>query len=128
MGNTDKFEMIANVYDTHERIQIANVSSDAIREYLVDPTGKSAIDFGCGTVLVGLNLVKRRFLSAAQKRRRFARSRCCACGRKRERRGVVCRAVAVSISLDQSIKPRSSCMISKSWDVRPCCQSLHVIQ
>jgi hypothetical protein len=26
MGNTDKFEMIANVYDTPERIQIAKVS------------------------------------------------------------------------------------------------------
>jgi hypothetical protein len=34
MGNTDKFEMIANIYDTSERIQIAKVSSDAIREYL----------------------------------------------------------------------------------------------
>lgn len=34
MGNTDKFEMIANIYDTPERVQIAKVSSDAIREYL----------------------------------------------------------------------------------------------
>ena len=32
MGNTDKFEMIANKYDTSERVQIAKVSSDAIRE------------------------------------------------------------------------------------------------
>lgn len=36
MANTDKFEMIANMYDTPERIQIAKVSSDAIREYVVD--------------------------------------------------------------------------------------------
>lgn len=36
MGNTDKFEMIANSYDTSERIHIAKVSSEAIREYLVD--------------------------------------------------------------------------------------------
>lgn len=28
MGNTDKFEMIANVYDTPERSHIAKVSSD----------------------------------------------------------------------------------------------------
>ncbi|MCY7559877.1 MAG: class I SAM-dependent methyltransferase [Paenibacillus macerans] len=28
MGNTDKFEMIANKYDTSERIQIAKVSSN----------------------------------------------------------------------------------------------------
>lgn len=57
MGNTDKFEMIANMYDTPERIQIAKVSSDAIREYLVDSANKNAIDFGCGTGLVGMNLL-----------------------------------------------------------------------
>lgn len=57
MGNTDKFEMIANIYDTPERIQIAKVSSDAIREYIVDAKSKNAIDFGCGTGLVGMNLI-----------------------------------------------------------------------
>lgn len=57
MGNTDKFEMIANRYDTSERIQIAKVSSDAIGEYLVDAKNKKAIDFGCGTGLVGMNLL-----------------------------------------------------------------------
>lgn len=57
MGNTDKFEMIANIYDTSERIQIAKVSADAIREYLVDAKSKKAIDFGCGTGLVGMNLL-----------------------------------------------------------------------
>lgn len=57
MGNTDKFEMIANVYDTPERIQIAKISSDAIQEYLVDTKTKNAIDFGCGTGLVGMNLL-----------------------------------------------------------------------
>jgi ubiquinone/menaquinone biosynthesis C-methylase UbiE len=57
MGNTDKFEMIANIYDTSERIQIAKVSSDAIREYLVDTKSKKAIDFGCGTGLVGMSLL-----------------------------------------------------------------------
>jgi ubiquinone/menaquinone biosynthesis C-methylase UbiE len=57
VGNTDKFEMIANVYDTPERIQIAKVSSDAIREYVVDANRKNAIDFGCGTGLVGMNLL-----------------------------------------------------------------------
>ncbi|MDF2544056.1 MAG: methylase involved in ubiquinone/menaquinone biosynthesis [Herbinix sp.] len=56
MGNTDKFEMIANQYDTPERVHIAKVSADAIREYLVDAKSKSAIDFGCGTGLVGMNL------------------------------------------------------------------------
>jgi ubiquinone/menaquinone biosynthesis C-methylase UbiE len=57
MGNTGKFETIANIYDTSERIQIAKVSSDAIREYLVDAKSKKAIDFGCGTGLVGMNLL-----------------------------------------------------------------------
>ncbi len=57
MGNTDKFEMIANIYDTPERIQIAKVSSEAIRDYLVDAKSKNAIDFGCGTGLVGMNLL-----------------------------------------------------------------------
>ncbi|RYD05062.1 methyltransferase type 12 [Desulforamulus aquiferis] len=49
--------MIANTYDTPERVQIAKVSSDAIREYLVDAKNKNAIDFGCGTGLVGMNLL-----------------------------------------------------------------------
>ena len=57
MGNTDKFEMIATTYDTSERIQLAKVSSDAIREYVVDATNKNAIDFGCGTGLVGMDLL-----------------------------------------------------------------------
>jgi len=57
MGNTDKFEMIANIYDTSERIQIVKVSSNAIHEYLVDTKSKNAIDFGCGTDLVGMNLL-----------------------------------------------------------------------
>ncbi len=57
MGNTDKFEMIANSYDTSERIHIAKVSSEAIRDYLVDAKSKAAIDFGCGTGLVGMDLL-----------------------------------------------------------------------
>ncbi|MDQ7094366.1 class I SAM-dependent methyltransferase [Desulfosporosinus sp. PR] len=57
MGNTDKFEIIANTYDTPERIQVAEVSANAIRDYLVDAKGKNAIDFGCGTGLVGMNLL-----------------------------------------------------------------------
>jgi len=57
MGNTDKFEMIASSYDTPRNVHIAKVSSDAIRDYLEDATQKSAIDFGCGTGLVGMNLL-----------------------------------------------------------------------
>ena len=57
MGNTDVFELLANRYDTYERIQIAKGISDAIREYSVDATNKNAIDFGCGTGLVGMHLL-----------------------------------------------------------------------
>ncbi len=56
MGNTDKFDMMANMYDTPERIHIAKVISDAIRGRLIETKNKSAIDFGCGTGLVGLSL------------------------------------------------------------------------
>lgn len=56
MGNTDIFEAIANEYDTPERIKIAKITSNAIREYIVNGKDKSAIDFGCGTGLIGMNL------------------------------------------------------------------------
>lgn len=71
MGNTDKFEMLADRYDTPERIEIAKVSSNAIREFLVDAKSKNAIDFGCGTGLVGMNLLNdfnsMLFLDTSQK-------------------------------------------------------------
>ena len=57
MGNTDKFDQIAGQYDSPQRIHIANIAADAIRAYAVDATKKSAIDFGCGTGLVGMNLL-----------------------------------------------------------------------
>lgn len=57
MGNTDQFEKIATTYDTPERIQIAEVSANVIREYLRDTKDKRAIDFGCGTGLVGMKLL-----------------------------------------------------------------------
>jgi ubiquinone/menaquinone biosynthesis C-methylase UbiE len=58
MGNTDIFDMMATDYDTTERIRIAKIISDAVRESLDDADNKKAIDFGCGTGLVGLNLLK----------------------------------------------------------------------
>lgn len=48
MGNTDKFEMIANQYDTPDRIKIAKVSSDAIRSFLSDTKNKDATMFILG--------------------------------------------------------------------------------
>ncbi|MCD1261713.1 class I SAM-dependent methyltransferase [Paenibacillus athensensis] len=57
MANTDKFEAIAGTYDAPERIKIARLSADAIRAYIGDAAERSAIDFGCGTGLVGLELL-----------------------------------------------------------------------
>lgn len=57
MGNTDKFEAMAGKYDTPERIEVAKVAADAIRQWLPDVPGGSAMDFGCGTGLVGLQLL-----------------------------------------------------------------------
>lgn len=57
MGNTEIFEAIANEYDTNERIKIAQIISNAIREHILNGQEKSAIDFGCGTGLVGMNLL-----------------------------------------------------------------------
>ncbi|NWL88305.1 MULTISPECIES: class I SAM-dependent methyltransferase [unclassified Paenibacillus] len=57
MGNTDIFDAMASGYDTPERIRIAKIISNAVREYIVDGKNKNAIDFGCGTGLVGMDLL-----------------------------------------------------------------------
>ncbi|SEN49950.1 Methyltransferase small domain-containing protein [Amphibacillus marinus] len=59
MGNTDKFDMIANNYDTAERIELASLTAHAIADKLYQTETKHAIDFGCGTGLVGLNLLAK---------------------------------------------------------------------
>lgn len=58
MGNKDIFDAISNSYDTPERISLADISADAIRSYLIDTHDKTAIDFGCGTGLIGINLFR----------------------------------------------------------------------
>ncbi len=57
MGNIEKFDIIANQYDTIERIQISKIIADNIRKYVINSKNKKAIDYGCGTGLVGMNLV-----------------------------------------------------------------------
>lgn len=56
MANTEQFEMIARQYDTEERMFIAKISSDAMKEYKNEYQDKRMIDFGCGTGLIGLEL------------------------------------------------------------------------
>lgn len=55
MGNIEKFDIIARQYDIPGRIEIAKVIADEIRRHVT--VGKSAIDYGCGTGIVGLELL-----------------------------------------------------------------------
>ncbi len=70
MGNIKIFDTMAKKYDTAERIQIAEIIANEIRQQLVNGKERKAIDFGCGTGLVGLNLLQDfqslLFLDASQ--------------------------------------------------------------
>lgn len=57
MGNIEKFDFMADRYDTAERIETAKIIADTIRGYVIDGKDKAAIDYGCGTGLVGLRLL-----------------------------------------------------------------------
>lgn len=46
-------------YDTADRIQVASIISDEIQAELSDTKGRSAIDYGCGTGLIGFALADR---------------------------------------------------------------------
>lgn len=50
------FARMASWYDTEERVQMAGVIAEAIRRELRDCSGGSALDYGCGTGLIGLAL------------------------------------------------------------------------
>lgn len=52
----EKFDSIAKDYDTDKRIQRAKVISDKIRSHVVPDKENTAMEFGCGTGLVGLEL------------------------------------------------------------------------
>ncbi len=59
MGNTEVFDAIAAAYDTPERVLVARIIAEAFREAMgTQPVG-TAVDFGCGTGLVGLELMDR---------------------------------------------------------------------
>ncbi len=58
MGNIEKFDLVAGQYDTPERVRVTNIIADAIRPRIENGAQKSAIDFGCGTGLVGLKLLE----------------------------------------------------------------------
>ncbi|MBP1045848.1 class I SAM-dependent methyltransferase [Enterococcus sp. BWM-S5] len=52
----NKFEMMAKRYDTPDRLKIATIIADEIRKTISPYHYQTALDFGCGTGLVGLQL------------------------------------------------------------------------
>ncbi len=57
MANTEKFDQMATQYDNADRVHVANIASTAIKEALTDKSYKLGLDFGCGSGVVGLNLI-----------------------------------------------------------------------
>ena len=53
----ENFDLRAKDYDTDKRLKRAKAVADEIREHIVDGHRKSAIEYGCGTGLVGIQLV-----------------------------------------------------------------------
>ncbi|PLW59950.1 class I SAM-dependent methyltransferase [Lactococcus lactis] len=58
MGNIDKFDLIADKYDTDERREISDIITKKVASE-VELAGKVLLDFGCGTGLVSLPLADR---------------------------------------------------------------------
>lgn len=61
MNNKDIFEQMAAHYDSPDRVASANIIAAELRRHIHaaaerGTTGKSAMDYGCGTGLVGLQL------------------------------------------------------------------------
>jgi ubiquinone/menaquinone biosynthesis C-methylase UbiE len=57
METNDIFEQMASRYDTEDRVNMAKIIVQAVRSELVDTKGKTALDYGCGTGLVGFGLI-----------------------------------------------------------------------
>ncbi|MDL2300172.1 class I SAM-dependent methyltransferase [Clostridiaceae bacterium OttesenSCG-928-D20] len=58
MGNIEKFDAMASRYDTEDKDIVAKIIADEIAKNLSDTEGKTLLDYGCGTGLVGLRLLK----------------------------------------------------------------------
>ena len=58
MGHINQFNQLAAKYDTAKNKDMAKRSTDAIRNLLDKNHTKTAIDFGCGTGNVGLDLLE----------------------------------------------------------------------
>jgi len=53
----ENFDLMAKDFDTDRRIERAQAISNELRMHIVDSTAKSALEYGCGTGLVGLQLI-----------------------------------------------------------------------
>ena len=58
IGHINEFNQMSVKYDTPKNKHMAKRAADAIRNLLDESHKKSAIDFGCGTGLVGLDLLE----------------------------------------------------------------------
>lgn len=58
MGHIQKFNQLASHYDSEKNIEMAKYASEAIRQYIEDDYSKTMADIGCGTGLIGLDLVE----------------------------------------------------------------------
>jgi len=56
MGANAIWEEMARRYDTDDRVSVAKIIVQAVRSELKDTTEKTALDYGCGTGLIGLGL------------------------------------------------------------------------
>lgn len=57
MGNIHVFEKMAANYENEERIKIAKIIAETIQKQLPKGKEQTAIDYGCGTGLVGMELL-----------------------------------------------------------------------
>lgn len=57
METDNIWEQMASRYDTEERVNIAEVIVWSVRSELKDTKEKTALDYGCGTGLVGFGLI-----------------------------------------------------------------------
>lgn len=56
METNNIWEEMASRYDTDDRIDVANIIVQAVRSELKGTKGETALDYGCGTGLIGLGL------------------------------------------------------------------------
>lgn len=57
MGHIQKFNQLASHYDSEKNIHMAKHATAAIRQYIDDDYSKTMADIGCGTGLIGLELL-----------------------------------------------------------------------